>query len=150
MEACNDIDFLDNYWSEAKKVADRISSELPKYKESRLIENKSSLMTIVKFSDISGQSWSVPHILARMNGESKILTILADKINHMIYKGRANDIKPMITKICTGRVKSLSKGVGGFTSQKEFLGRGHFRWNDTAHILDTEEIEHLKKYFKLN
>jgi hypothetical protein len=116
-------------------------------------------MYIVKFSDL-GNSWSVEDVLKKVAGESKTLQILANKINYMINKGRGNDVKPMIKKICTGRIKSLSKPPSkkelhkhkfyeGLTPESEYLGKGHFRWNDSAHTLNELEIQRLKNYFKL-
>jgi hypothetical protein len=160
MKACNDLDFLETYWIEAKKVGIKIKTELPKLATSNVNQNTGTLMYIVKFSDLKN-SWSVEDILKKIAGESKTLEILANKINYMINKGRGKDVKPMIEKICTGRIKSLSKRPSkkelhkhGFyeTNNKpisEYLGKGHFRWNDSAHTLNELEMQRLKNYFKL-
>jgi hypothetical protein len=72
----------------------------------------------------------------------------------MILQGRANDVKPMLEKICTGRIKSLSQPKGKYWESKnitgEYLGKGHFRWNYKAHTLNEEEIKRIKDYFNIN
>lgn len=169
MKACNDLDFLNNYWKEAKNIGYKIKQELPKTIGSQAKSiSKTGLLCFVKFSDITN-SWSVDDLLAKVYGESKTLQILADKINYMILRGRANDVKPMIEKICTGRIKSLSKGLSkqeiisnklkyssdvrnrllSTNYNREYLGKGHFRWNHQAHTLNNKEIKHLKTYFKI-
>lgn len=158
MKSCNDIEFLENYWKEAKNIAYRIKQELPKTIGIQAkSSSKTGLLCFVKFSDIEN-SWSVNDLLAKIYGKSPTLEILADKISYMIYQGRANDIPVMIKKICTGRIKSLSKETAKHNMNKkhisdiyckEYLGKGHFRWNYQAYTLNNKEIEHLKQYFKI-
>ena len=103
-------------------------------------------------------------VASKIAGKSKKLEALSDKIHYMILKGRAADVKPMIEKICSGRTKSFSQGLSKMKKKtnkllledpfrkpytKEFLGRGHFRWNFGVYTLDNFEINHLKKYFNL-
>ncbi len=150
MKACNDINFLSNYWIEAKNIAHKIAKEMPQIKKSNVGDGK-QLMYIVNFSDISGKSWSVKDVLNRLRGRSETLTVLADKIRYMIHQGRSNDVKPMLEKIITGRIKKLSKKPNKHDSgTAEFLGHGHFRWNNSAYVLDHQEINHIKRYFELN
>lgn len=155
MKACNDIDFLSNYWKEVKAIGNRVKADLPLLATSNIkdirAKDSTSLMYIVNFSDISGQSWGVSDVLKRAAGKSVTLSILADKINHMILMNRANDVKPMLEKICSGRIKSLSKTPAKHykDAHSEFLGRGHFRWNEQAYTLTPLEIKRIKKYFSL-
>ena len=119
-------------------------------------------MYIINFSDISGQSWGVEEVLNRCVGTSTTLDTLADKINYMILKGRANDVKPMIERIYSKGIKNLIQpnhseekwvlrpdGVNDKLKNLGNIGKGHFRWNYQAYILNNVEINHLKKYFKL-
>lgn len=147
MKKCNDINFLNSYWAEAKAIAERIKEQLPMLKKSNV--KSGSNIHIVNFSDISGKSWAVEDVLKRQAGVSKNLEALADKIYHMIYRGRANDVKPMIDKIATGRIKKLTKKSSHSGDDGEYLGRGHFRWNNTAYTLDQDELNHIKTYFEL-
>lgn len=153
MKSCSDLDFLNSFWEEAKKVGGRIKQDLPQLATPN-IESKGQLMYLVKFSDISGKTWGVEEVLKRVMGRNKTLEVLADKIMHMILNGRANDVKPMVVKICSGRIKSLSKkpstkGKREFNTQAEYLGKGHFRWNKQAYTLTEIELRRLKKYFNL-
>lgn len=162
MKACNDVDFLANYWIEAKKIGAKIRKELPgesiiDSKHLKKVNSESPIkMFLVNYKDL-GDNWSVDHIISKNGGRSKTLEILADKINHMIILGRGNDVKPMIEKICTGRIKKLSRIINASKDQKtmgsvylnNYLGHGHFRWNYKAHTLTIHEIKRLKQYFKL-
>jgi len=154
MKATNDIDFLSLFWIEAKKIGQKVLEELPKFTQPNIdTKGSKSRLHIVMFSDISGQSWGVSEVLARLHGNSSTLKELADKINYMILKGRANDVKPMLQKICTGRVKKLSQKPAikdkenGITAM--YIGKGHFRNNRKAHTLTEQEINHIKRYFNL-
>ena len=149
MKACNDLDFLTNYWEEAKNIAFRIKKDLPQTIGTQAkSHSKTRLLCFIQYSDIE-KSWSVNDLLAKVYGKSPTLEILADKISYMIYMGRGNDVKPMIEKICTGRIKSLSHITTSKGLNNTYLGKGHFRWNYQAHTLNKKEIEHLKQYFKL-
>lgn len=160
MKACNDLEFLDTYWDEAKKVAVKITKELPDFKEPDIKSPNGTLMYIVNFRDLT-DSWSVKDVLAKKFGVSPTLKILADKIAHMIIKGDAVNVKPMLVKIVSGRVKHFSipkdketiklfEKYGSLIDRNSNpLGFGHFRWNRKAHTLTQAEINHIKKYFKL-
>ena len=163
-----DLDFLESYWSKAKKIGLKIVKELPmcSIKDSKtLIEvNPQSTvkMYLIKYSDL-GDNWNPKDILQKLGGQSKTLSILADKINYMILKGRANDVKPMIEKICSGRTKHFGKMQKTKKStilsdeyyrkgdnSEFYIGKGHFRWNHFgAYTLTPQEIERLKEYFKI-
>jgi hypothetical protein len=134
MRATKDLDFLSLFWAEAKAIGQRVLTELPKnsikYSDKLIQVNPNSTvkMFLVPFSEISGKSWGVEEILSRLGGESQTLKVLADKVNHMILQGRANEVKPMLEKICTGRIKTLT----------------HKR---SKHITKMElDTHHLKKY----
>lgn len=162
MKAVNDINFLASYWAEAKRIAEDIKGNLSCGCRDGLLPvfaSGGAKMFIVKFSDLK-DSWSPNDIIYNVVGASKTLNVLADKIHYMIYKGRANDVKPMIEKICSGRIKKLSQPITKhqklinkeyvkplYTS--EFLGYGHFRWNRKAYTLNEAEIKHLKQYFNI-
>jgi hypothetical protein len=117
---------------------------------------KKGLMYIVNFSDISGHCWGVEHTITRLFGSSLTLRILAEKINYMILKGRANDVKPMLEAIIKTGEKKLYKGRGKLSIRtennpnKESLGKGHFRVGTMAYTLTDAEIRQIKKYFNLN
>jgi len=153
MKEVNDLDFLNLFWVEAKKIGQKVLIELPQFNEP-LIKSGNSLMYIVKFSDL-GNDWSVKSVLSRLGGKSLTLKVLSEKINYMILQGRANDVKPMLIKICSGRIKHLSQPknkhyVNNPNITAKPLGNGHFRWDYGAHTLTTAEINHVKKYFNIS
>lgn len=151
MKACSDIDFLDSYWREAKRIAAHIEENLAKgVGEERQRVNSSSgvRMYIVNFTDLK-DNWSAGDVIGRTAGQSLRLQALADKIVAMIHKGNADSVKPMVEKICTGRIKKLSKPDVVYSGGTEFLGHGHFRWNNQAYTLDPVELKRLKEFFKL-
>lgn len=164
MKAVNDLDFLSLFWAEAKAIGQRIIEDLPKesihYSNTLVKVNPNSTvkMFLVPFSKL-GNSWRVQDILRQFGGNSKVLEALADKINYMILQGRANDVKPMLEKICTGRKKSLTKKRRKSVTQyqleisevyhSEYLGKGHFRWNYQAYTLSDDEIKRIKDYFNI-
>jgi len=79
------------------------------------------------------------------------LSALGDKLAHMIFTGKADSIKPMLTKIVTGRIKTqykFSQKRNG-KREKNSLGKGSFRWNDSAIILTNKDILFLKQYFEI-
>jgi hypothetical protein len=72
------------------------------------------------------------------------LTLLGDKIEHMILNiGCPNSVLPMLQKIASGRLKSLSQPT---FRNNEYLGKGHFRWKYSAQILNENELEFLRRY----
>jgi len=151
MKSCKDIDFLDNYWIEAKRIADDTKSNLSQgvgTKRKPIFSKGGIKMYIVKFSDLKN-TWLPEDIIYNVSGRSKTLSVLADKICTMIYKGRADAVKPMLRAIVSNNVKKLVKGKGGWSTKNESLGHGHFRWNYGVHTLNSMEIRHLKTYFKL-
>lgn len=149
MRACKDIDFLDSYWSEAKRIAADIKENMPvgcRNEIQPVFSNGGAKMYIVNFSDLT-DSWSPYDIINRVGGRSRKLEALSDKICNMIYKGDACNVKPLVEAICNNRIKKLT---GKYTnSGGEFLGYGHFRWNRQAYTLNPMEIRHLKNYFKI-
>lgn len=163
MKAVNDLDFLSLFWAEAKAIGQRVINDLPKgsihYSDTLVKVNPQSTikMFLVPYSQL-GNSWSVETILNRLGGDSETLKVLADKINYMILEGRANDVKPMLEKICSGRIKSQTHKVKKVyekskhlseTYHNNYLGKGHFRWNFKAHILTESEIKRVKQYFNI-
>jgi hypothetical protein len=142
MEETEDLEYINSYWKEMNNKLDsiirRITTELPiingnEYKQ----DPEYSKLKTIQYSDMD--KWL-------SSNKSDSLIALADKITYMIRTGKSDGIKRMLEKISTGRVKSLTK-PGSYES--EFLGRGHFRWNNQAYRLTTKEIDRVKEYFKL-
>jgi hypothetical protein len=131
--------FLESYWSRVKAIGVKIAEELPQIAEPKNIP--SGKLGFVKYSELD--DWNVERMVS---GRSWPLEQLSGKVNHMIRKGNAEGIKRMIDKISTGRIKSLSKL--GVSSYKKYLGRGHFRWNNSAITLTELELERVRTYFK--
>lgn len=167
MRACKDIDFLDSYWAEAKRIAKDVNENLAVGcgdNRRKPYSDSGVKMYIVKFSDL-GSSWSPQDIIRDVAGKSNTLQALADKICRMIEKGRADSVKPMVQAICNNSIKKLTKHPSNYKIERakrddslgilkrdakgDFLGYGHFRWNYQAYKLDKVEIRHLKEYFKL-
>ena len=150
MKACKDIDFLDSYWKEAKNIASRVENELPMNigdKRKPFYKKDGAKLFIVNFSELD--SWNPGDLIYSISGKSKTLEALADKISRMIYRGRADSVKPMVESICRDNFKKLTKKNSHPQLKGEFLGYGHFRWNNQAYTLNKKEITHLKKYFKI-
>lgn len=141
-EETEDLHYIDTYWKEMNQklegIINRITTELPMMKSVPVKKETKSNLNLVQYSDMD--KWGGEA------GRSDSLSALADKIKHMIRTGKSDGIKRMLEKIATGRIKSLSKPRH---YDSEFLGRGHFRWNDKAYRLTPKEIERVKEYFKL-
>lgn len=121
MKACTDFEFLDSYWTEAKRIAKDIKENLPKIQSKVKTEN---------------------------HGNSATLEALADKLHNMIFKGDAENVKPFITRILTKGIKKQSRPR---VFDAEFLGHADFRWNfGEVYTLTYEELERVKQYFKLD
>lgn len=149
MRACKDIDFLDSYWKEAKRISDDVVETLPisiGEKRDPFYESGGTKMFIVKFSDLK-DSWDVSTLVYTAEGKSKKLEALADKISTMIRKGRADSVKPMVKAICNNNVKKLTQPSS--YHDNDHLGYGHFRWNYQAYRLNDKEIDRLKEYFNI-
>lgn len=147
MKACKDIDFLDTYWKEAKRIADDVNNNLASTIEQKRIpffQKGNAKMWIINYSELN--TWNPQDITGSFGKRNNNLKALADKISYMIYKGRADSIKRMLVSICNDNVKKLTQ-PNGFDG--EFLGYGHFRWNFKAYKLSELEIQHVKKFFKL-
>jgi hypothetical protein len=153
MRACNDINFLDSYWSEAKKIATTIEENLPigiGEQRQPLYSEGGVKMYIVNFSDLK-DSWLPQDIINDVSGRSTKLMALANKISVMIHKGRGDAVKRMVNAICFNGTKKLTRyhNYGTKHQQGDFLGYGHFKWNGQAYTLNAMEIKHIKNYFKL-
>lgn len=147
-EINNDLDFLSNYWIIAKELSFKIKNELPVIHNnlSKVINIKGSKLNIISYKDLN--TWQVHDLIKAKDNISVTLEVLADKINNMILKGRANDVKPMINRIINRKPSMQVKPISN--KEPELLGIGHFRWNYQAYILTKEEIQFLKEYFKIN
>lgn len=78
------------------------------------------------------------------------LQALADKLEHMycnLYQGP--ELQAMMKSFYTTGVRPLSKPRRRWQDHGEYLGKGHFRWNETAQILNDEDLAHVKRYFNL-
>ena len=98
IEINNDLDFLSNYWIIAKELGFKIKNELPIiHNSSKVINIEGSKLNIISYKDLN--TWQVHDLIKSMDNISINLEALADKINNMILKGRAKDVKPMINRI---------------------------------------------------
>ena len=146
-ELNNNLDFLSNYWKHAQDIATTIKQELPKGTSKVRMIGKH--LGVINYSDMT--NWDVKGMFG--NG-TPALQALANKISHMIYKGDAVNVKPMIIAIVNTGVKKQSKPPSKSSkfhgdAHAEFLGYGHFRWNDGAYELTKEEVLKVKTYFNL-
>lgn len=147
-----ELNFLESYWERAKLIAKRIEMELPIITVNH--KKVGEFIHTVQFKDL--ENWAITP-----NSKSDGLSALADKISNMIYMGRAKDVKPMVLKIVSGRIKKQSKPISKhdrmvnrrepqyFRYTAEFLGYGHFRWNYKAYKLNETEIKRLKEFFEI-
>jgi len=134
----NNIQFLSLYWNHLKSITKQIENELPVLDERDLkIEKKSKNFAIISYKDLN--DWDITGLI---NNQSHALIALADKIVHMIYKGDAINVEPMLRRICFNGTKKLKQ-------PDRSLGHGHFRWNYKAYVLKRHEIERLINYFNL-
>ncbi len=100
----------------------------------------SALLKTIEFSQVT--TWDCGFCVVQ-----KGLECLSRKIYHMGTTGKEDSILPMLEKIATGRIKKLSKPHGeGYES--EYLGRGHFRWDDSAVTLTEFELEILREMLR--
>jgi len=143
------LDYLANYWIVAKNIGNDIKNNLHQLNNKKL---KSGKLNFVNYKDIN--TWSIQNL----TGNSEALEALGDKINYMILKGRANDIKCMIEKITSGRLKrhyayyhtkyEFKDCEEHEKTIRDYIGTGHFRWNFKVYTLTDNEIEKIKNYFK--
>lgn len=135
----NNIQFLSSYWNHLNTVTKDIKNELPVIDNDIVgVKKISKNLAVISYKDLN--NWDVSGLL---NNKSNVLQALADKIVHMVYKGDAINIEPMLRRICFKGVKKLKQPDHGT------LGYGHFRWNYRAYILKRHEIEKIIKYFNL-
>lgn len=142
-EQTEDLEFIDTYWKNIndrlEKIIFKIRNELPQITNADEIKSIGDNLSTIPYSKM-GDEWTT-------DGKSKNLTALSDKITHMIRSGKSDGVKRMLEKIASGRVKSLSQPSR--FSDNEFLGKGHFRWNHRAYLLNKKEIDRVKEFFKL-
>lgn len=133
MNSTEILDFVGTYHTKLQLIKKDIRDNL-------IIEpspNKGKLQ-FIHFSDLEDSWWPF---------SSTTLKILADKLCHMIDTGNSPSIKPMLVSICNNNIKKQSKP--NTVGNAEFLGYGHFRWNEKAQTLNKKEIEIIKQYFNL-
>jgi hypothetical protein len=136
-----EIDYLNSYWSNLKSICEKFDKEIKLKPTVKIV--KGSLIKIINYSDL-GNNWDVNR---HINGNSKNLEMFRNKLIHMIIKGDAINIKPMIEAICSGRIKTFRfKDKKGKTINK---GKGNFRFGD-AIKLNKEELNFIKQYFNYN
>lgn len=150
MKSCSDLEFLDSYWNEAKKIAENIKLNLPNGVGENLpmlgSKEKKTIMFVIPYSKL-GDSWDVQDILLKNNGRSKKLIALSEKISHMILKGDSCNVKPLIDSIINNKIKKQTRVIKDKEKNNEFLGHGHFRWNYQTYTLNAIEINRIKLFF---
>ena len=97
-----------------------------------------------------GNNWDVKELI----GESNALTALAKKIQNMILRGRSDSIKRMVQSIANNHIKTLYKiptpeQIKNGAQKRTSLGTGHFRWNDQAYTLTSQELNQVRTFFGL-
>lgn len=128
MKTCDDLTFISTYWNELKSVCERIETELPKVNKPNKIKRISKKFGLIKFSDL--ENWDVKSLF---NSNSPKLTALADKISHMIQKGDAPNIKPMLERICFKGIKKQSEY--NLYGNNYFIGHAHLDGIKVKHII---------------
>ena len=165
------IDVLSkNYISEHKKYVDGFLNTMvfgSKVKVKKALGSK--YLNTINFSDIS-TSWVVKDLL-NQSGISNNLTQLSEKIKYLIFEvGDPLSVKHMLQSIVSGRIKTYKlcerRGKIGWykTGHKnrrkatrvnekndDTTISGHFRAINRGGgvILTKDEIEYVKKFFKL-
>lgn len=137
-----DLEYLTTYWKKVNDISAKITKELPEIGLKEGVATIGKNITLVNSSSLGGKwGWSMKRLTC---GRSDDLEVLAAKIKHMIFKGDAPNIQPMLESISKGVIKKL--GAGRLDGS---VGRGHFRWNNRKYTLDDEEINRVKDYFSL-
>ncbi len=135
------LKFIDSHYLKLMRIAENIKNNLPKIKNTPKIKNR--LFHIIKFSDIQ-DSWSVEDL---MGNNAKCLELLAGKLSYMIMKGDSPNVRPMLEKIVTGRIKTFKfRNKHGVVVN---CGKGHFRIGTTSFILSERELNKIKEFFNL-
>lgn len=143
-EHVEDLEFLDSYHRRTKEIGDKILLELPRLGDNTTIKSTNGL-GMIDYKNIG--DWDVNLNEFKI---SKNLNALARKLEHMIRTGKADSIKRMLESICKNNIKTLYKPSGSYEQTKRnSLGKGHFRWDDTAITLSTEEIKRVCDYFNI-
>ena len=150
-----------------------IIEELPHLATSNVSTSNGPLMRIIKFSDLK-DSWAPEDVLN--TDTSKSLLRLANKIEDMVERGRANDVEPMLKSIISGKIKVWNDNDGPrgrrnkrrekkqnykviefkypendqrFNCGEQNFIYGHFRWDFGAYLLNELELRRIKNYFNL-
>lgn len=81
------LNFLDDFWSRAKKAIEEIEEDLPKVIKEDILKpiGTSGKMWTIQYKDL-GDKWGVNEILQRHNGESNTLTLLTHKVRSVFEK----------------------------------------------------------------
>jgi hypothetical protein len=137
-----DLEFLDSYWKELKRISIDIQNNLPKRSNNNNIVKIGKKLNLISYLNLD--DWSVDSLL---KSSYRNLIPLAEKIKHMIKTGKSDSIRPMLYAICYSGIRKQSNPSND--SDKKFLGFGHFRWNSSAIMLTTEEINKIKEYFNI-
>lgn len=135
-----DLNFLETYWIKINEIKNRIK-QLPFIEPIGTEISKTLRIVSYKYLD----DWNIK----KMFGTSDNLKALTDKLVYMVEMNRSNDIPIMLKSIANNRIKKLYIHYDKIKKTKDFVGRGHFRWNFRAYKLTDTEILHLKKFFNL-
>ena len=147
-----------NSYHELKKIGLRVKRNLPWITE--ILPNKDGIYDL----DDKGNTIGKPS-----SYKSHKLEVLANKIDYMIYKGRAHDVEPMLRSIIKGKIKCWGwegnrkkrrEKTLSFEPYKhlnsevyhidgDWFCYGHFRHAKEGYILTEREIQRIKEYFKL-
>lgn len=134
-----DIDFLNSYWNELNRIANSIQIKIS---DENIVKSEGNykMLKFVKYSDL--ETWCVYDMV---NNTTHTLNVLSEKIKHMILKGDSINIKPMLEKICSGRIRIFKyKDKFGRTVN---CGSGHFRFGGKAFLLSNKELDVIREYF---
>jgi hypothetical protein len=140
------LDYIDSHWDKYKKIANKISKDLPDMRTGD--ENEiGKHLRVKKFSDLD-DTWSVKDLY----GFSSRLNALADKITHMMFTGKGDSIKPMLKSIVEHGAKTqyrYKNKKGNSELERGSLGKGHFKWDFRTYTLNPKEIKKVKEFFNL-
>jgi hypothetical protein len=145
----NKISFISGYKKELDTICDGLV-DIYKTTQSPKAKKVGGLLYVIQYKDL--ENWSVDDNL--LQNKSKNLVALVSKLTHMIEKGDACNIKPMLMRMVYKGIKKQTKPATKNPifkrSDAEFLGHGHFRWNHGGcYTLTKSELECVKTFFEL-
>lgn len=141
----NRISFISDHRKKLDSVCNGLFEDFNP-KEPKNVTKIGKFLYTIQYNHLD--NWDIRQLLE--TGYSPNLIALSDKLNHMINKGDACNVKPMLMRMIFKGIKKQTTPARFKGDCGEFLGYGHFRWNHgNCYTLTGEELNQIKTFFGL-